>query len=261
MAAITSAVVVAAGSAYAANRQASGAKAAARAQQRGYDSATAEQARQFDAMMEMTAPRRNVEGQALEQLAALTGLRGNRPPGEGGTPDYSAFYNSPDYQFALQQGLQATERMGSAGGNLRSGNTLAALNDYAQGRASQNFGQYVNRLAGLANMGAVDQAGQAMVAQGDRVANNMIGSANARASGVAGAANAWSNFGAQMAQLGGYGMGGGFGGGMSGTGKMLIQGANTTYQQPPMPYGSSTKTPPYIPPGSGYGGNHMMRVA
>src|SRR5688572_28742767 len=100
MAVITSAAVVAAGSAYAAHEQSSGAKRAARIQQRGYDAATAEQARQFDAMMELTAPRRNVESQALEQLAALTGLKGNGD-GTGGTPDYSAFYNSPDYQFAL----------------------------------------------------------------------------------------------------------------------------------------------------------------
>lgn len=243
MAVITSAAVVAAGSAYAAHEASSGSKRAARIQQRGYDAATAEQARQFDQMMELTAPRRNVEGQALEQLAALTGLRGNGPAGAGGTPDYSGFINSPDYQFALQQGQQATERSAAAGGNLRSGNTLAALNDYAQGRATQNFNNYTQRLAGLAGMGATDQAANAMVQQGDRAANNLIGGANARASGVAGSANAWQNFGGQIAQLGGFGMGGGFN---KPQGAGLIKAANTTYQ-----------TPPY----AGYPQNGMMRVA
>lgn len=205
MAAITTLAVTAAGSAYSAYAGAKGAKDAARTQARGLDAATAEQRRQFDEMMALTAPRRQIEGQALDQLAALTGLRGS---GEGtpGTPDYSAFINSPDYQFALQQGLQATERGAAAGGNLRSGNTLAALNDYAQGRASQNFGSYVQRLAGLAGMGATDQAANAMLQHGDQVGANLAGAANARASGVAGAANAWQNFGSNVAQLGGYAM-------------------------------------------------------
>lgn len=203
MAAITALAVTAAGSAYSAYAGAKGAKSAANTQAHGYEAANAEQRREFDEMMAMTAPRRNIEGQALEQLASLTGLRGN---GAGGTgaPDYSGFINSPDYQFALQQGQQATERSAAAGGNLRSGNTLAALTDYAQGRATQNFNQYTQRLAGLAGMGATDQAANAMLQQGDRSAQNIVGGANARASGVAGAANQWQNFGNNVAQLGGY---------------------------------------------------------
>jgi hypothetical protein len=204
MAAITSLAIGAAGSAYSAYEGARGARRAARAQERGYDAATAEQRRQYDEMMALTAPRRNIEGQALEQLAALTGLRGNGTGDGTGTPNYEAFYNSPDYQFALQQGQQAVERSAAAGGNLRSGNTLAAVNDYAQGRATQNFNQFTQRLAGLAGMGATDQAANAMIAQGDRTANNLVGGANARASGVAGAANQWQNFGNNVAQLGGY---------------------------------------------------------
>ncbi len=202
MAAITTLAVTAAGSAYAAHAGAKGAKDAARTQQRGYDAATEEQRRQFDASMALTAPRRQVEGQALNQLAQLTGL-----PGDGtgtGQPDYSQFYNSPDYQFALQQGEQATLRNASALGNVRSGNTLAALTQYGQGLASQNFNQYTQRLAGLAGMGATDQAANAMLQQGNNVAGNLIGGANARASGVAGAANQWQNFGGNLAQLGGF---------------------------------------------------------
>lgn len=234
MAAITTLAVTAAGSAYSAYSGAKGAKDAARTQARGYDAATAEQRRQFDAMMEMTAPRRQIEGQALEQLAALTGVRGD---GTSAPPDYSSFYNSPDFQFALQQGQQATERSAAAGGNLRSGNTLTALNDYAQGRATQNFNQYTQRLAGLAGMGATDQAANAMLNQGNAVAGNMIGGANARASGVAGAANQWQQFGNNVAQLGGY--------------ASQRWGGAPPPAVPPSPYGTPPySTPPYVPPGN-----------
>lgn len=254
MAAITTLAVTAAGSAYSAYAGAKGAKDAARTQARGYDAATAEQRRQFDAMMEMTAPRRQIEGNALEQLAALTGVRG--AAGGTGAPDYSSFYNSPDYQFALQQGQQAVERSAAAGGNLRSGNTLAAVNDYAQGRATQNFNQYTQRLAGLAGMGATDQAANAMLQQGRDVAGNEIGGANARASGVAGAANAWQNFGGNIATLGGYASQrwGAAPPPYNPRTSPTIQ--NAPYQLPP-----GMQPTPYIPEGSGYGGNNMLRVA
>lgn len=206
MAAITGAALAVAGSAYGANRASAGAKDAARAQQRGTDASIAEQRRQFDAMMQMTQGRRDVEGQALNQLAQLTGLPGQGGSGPAGSPDYSAFYNSPDYQFALQQGEQSTLRNASALGNVRSGNTLAALTRYGQGAATQNFGNYINRLQGLAGMGATDQAANMMMQQGQNVGNNLIGGANARASGIAGSANAWSGFANQLGQLGGYAM-------------------------------------------------------
>ncbi len=252
MAAITAAVVVAAGSAYAANRQASGAKNAARMQGRAADAATAEQARQFDLSMAMTAPRRQVENQALNQLAQLYGLGGaaGQPTGPidpntgqpigvggGGAPDYSAFYNSPDYQFALQQGEQSAMRGASAMGNLRSGNTLAALTQYGSGLATQNFGNYINRLEGLAGMGADQAAANMRMQQGQLQGQNYLNAANARASGVVGAANAQANFGNQLAQLGGYGL---QQWGSAPKSNPLVRGANTTYQ-----------TPPYIPPGLG----------
>lgn len=185
---------------------------AAGATQRGYDAATAEQARQFDLAREDTAPWRDVGRSALNQLASLYGLQqsGEIDP-ETGTaatvaPDYSAFYESPDYQFARDEGLRGIERSAAARGGLASGNTLAALTRYSSGLASQNFGNYANRLAGLAGAGqssSENLAGMRMN-YGQQIGQNAVGAANARASGITNQANIWGGVGNQLAGMAGY---------------------------------------------------------
>lgn len=61
--------------------------------------------------------------------------------------------NNPDsisdtnaYRFRFNQGQQALERSAASKGMLNSGNTLAALADYGQGAASQEYGNEFNRL-------------------------------------------------------------------------------------------------------------------
>ena len=78
---------------------------------------------------------------------------GQAPQGAQGVPDYSSFYQSPDYQFRLQEGLKALERSAAAKGNLQSGSTLKGITEYGQGMAGQAYGDYYNRLASLANVG------------------------------------------------------------------------------------------------------------
>jgi len=70
--------------------------------------------------------------------------------------------NNPDsvsdtnaYKFRFNQGQQALERSAASRGMLNSGNTLAALTDYGQGAASQEYGNEFNRL-----MSAVGQRNQ-----------------------------------------------------------------------------------------------------
>ena len=53
------------------------------------------------------------------------------------------FYESPDYKFALEQGLGATARSNSA--QRGSGNALAALMQYGSGLASQNYNTFADR--------------------------------------------------------------------------------------------------------------------
>lgn len=64
------------------------------------------------------------------------------------------FQTSPGYDFRMQEGVNAIDRSAAARGSLMSGQTLKALNEYGQGLASQEYGDYYNRLAGLADTGA-----------------------------------------------------------------------------------------------------------
>lgn len=114
-------------------------------------------------------------------------------------------YMDPSMQFQMQQGQAALEASAAARGQQFSGNTLQALNNYAQNYAQtgyQNaFNNYntsqntiFNRLSSLAGTGqtATGQAGQA----GQNFANNAgqaaMGGANATAAGQIGSANAWA---------------------------------------------------------------------
>lgn len=98
--------------------------------------------------------------------------------------DYSGFQNSPDYQFALQQGQQGVERSAAARGGLYSGGNLADLTSFGQGLASQQLGAYRNSLMSLANMGA--SSGSALAGVGANyagaVGNNLGNAANAAGS-------------------------------------------------------------------------------
>jgi len=58
-----------------------------------------------------------------------------------------SFSGTPGYQFALDQGLQATQRANSSSRN--SGNALAALQDRGMGMATQDFGNWADRLGKL----------------------------------------------------------------------------------------------------------------
>lgn len=121
------------------------------------------------------------------------GAPGGAPgqPGAPGTPDYSAFYNSPDYQFALQQGNQAVQRTAAAGGRLASGNTLAAADQYSQGLATQNYQNYLSGVRNLAGLGpaATGAANQSTYNSGQSIADTQVGQGAARASGIAGMYN------------------------------------------------------------------------
>ena len=122
--------------------------------------------------------------------------------------------NNPAYQFQLKQGQQALDRSSAARGMGASGAQMKAAQQFGQGlasqeydkqynRASSEFGDYFNRLAGLAQGG--QQAAGSMSQAGGQYAQNagntfanlsnaqtgILGQqANARASGYAGQSNA-----------------------------------------------------------------------
>ena len=112
-----------------------------------------------------------------------------------GTPNFSNFYNAPNYQFALQQGENAVNRNAAAGGNLYSTNTLNSLDQFAQGTASQQYNNYVQQLMGLAGLGGQATAGTASAAQatGNNISAGLLSAGNANASGALGQAGAWNS--------------------------------------------------------------------
>lgn len=98
--------------------------------------------------------------------------------------DYSGFYQSPEYAWTQQQGLQSLDRSAAARGGLYSGGADADRMRFEQGLASQEYGNYWNRLAGVAGTGqsvgsGLGQLGANMATNIGSQYNNM---ANARAS-------------------------------------------------------------------------------
>lgn len=111
--------------------------------------------------------------------------------GAGG-PDYSQFFKSPDYQFRLDEGVNALQRSAAARGLLNSGSTLRGITEYGQNLASGEYNNFTNRLFNLAGFGstATSQANQAGQVFGQQAGNNAIQAGNARASGFINQANA-----------------------------------------------------------------------
>lgn len=182
MAAVTGAVIAGVATAYAADQQAGAAKDAARAQTNAANAGIAEQQRQFDAFQQNIQP----------YLA--TGQMGlNRLQGLLDNPD--SIQDSAAYQWRLGQGVQGLDRSAAARGGLFGGGHQTDLMNYAQGLASQEYGDQWNRLAGLATMGQNAAVGSGSL--GQNMASN-IGSlygqiGQAQAGSAINQANAWGN--------------------------------------------------------------------
>lgn len=142
-----------------------------------------EQARQYDQTRQDLMPWLNTGGWALGQRQNF--LQG----------DYTAALNSPDYQAALQEGFKGLDRGAASRGNLWGGGMDADRMRLGQNLASQQIGNYDNRLAGLSSTGqtAGTTLGQFGQNFGQQTGENAMNSANARASSYAAGANAWGN--------------------------------------------------------------------
>lgn len=145
------------------------------------------------------APYRDVGQNALGTINSLYGYGQAGAGGVGatpgaGTPDYSAFYNSPDYKFALQQGGLTVDRSAASKGLLMSGGTIKDQMAFGQGLASQQYGNYFSRLMQVAGLGASAASGSAQNANafGTTAGNTQQQIGAAQASGPVGLANALS---------------------------------------------------------------------
>lgn len=77
---------------------------------------------------------------------------------------YGRFTTAPDYLFRFNEGQRMLDSSAAARGMLMSGNQLRALTELGQNLASQEYGNYMNRLYGVA--GLAPSGGQALAAQG-----------------------------------------------------------------------------------------------
>lgn len=168
--AIGGAAVVGAGSSIIAGNKAS------KAQKNAANAQIAEQRRQYDQTRADYAPWRAAGQSALDRLT--------NEMKSGAT---TAFTKTPGYDFRLSEGVKAAERSAAARGLLASGATMKAVQRYGEGLASDEYGNWWNRNAGLAGVGqaATDSTTQA----GMNATNNITGAignaGNARASSYA----------------------------------------------------------------------------
>lgn len=201
MAALTAAILGAAalGSAKIAS---DASKKAVNAQTQALQSASDIQQAQYDQTRADQAPWKDVGTQALDQMAKLYGIQvhdinGNVTGGAttAGTPDMSGFTASPDYQFRYNEGQRAVEADMAQRGALDSGAEKKALQDRGQQTASQEYGDFFNRLATMAGYGtsanaATQQAGQTAA---NNISNNTVAAGNAQASGYIDRGNTYSS--------------------------------------------------------------------
>lgn len=102
---------------------------------------------------------------------------------------------TPGYQYAFGEGMRGLNLAAGNRGQLNSGGAAREAIKYGLNMGDQNFGNYYNRLAGIAGTGQV-AAGQNQ--QGGQVYGNAMTNINAdRANGLASSyqnsANAWTN--------------------------------------------------------------------
>lgn len=169
------------------------AKSAASKQSDAAANALAQQKAMFNATQENFQPYLGVGKGATYTLGSLYGIG---PDGSqtNAPVDYSAFYSSPDYAFAKEQGNLALERAQNARGMNLSGGALKDIAQFNQGLATQQFGNYYNRLLSLSQIGQQAASGASGAAQNfsGQMANSIQAQGQAQASGLVGAANAWS---------------------------------------------------------------------
>lgn len=200
-----------------------------KAQTSAANNANALQQGMFDKTQANLAPFISGGAGAFGQLNQLTGPGGSLI--QPFSPTMDQLSKTPGYQFALDQGLKATQNSYAAKGLGSSGAAMRGAADYAEGLAGTTFQnqfdnylrnnmQVYNMLLGQSQVGGNAAAGLGTIGQGTgaQMGQNLIGAGNAQAGAAVNAANSVGNAGNSFAnmmllqQLLGKGMGGGGGG-------------------------------------------------
>jgi hypothetical protein len=187
--------------------QGDAAKSAANTQAGAANNATQAQLSMFNTTQQNLSPFIKSGTNALGTLNSELGI------GPGGTFNPNAplvkpftasdYQQSPGYAWEKSQGIDAVQNSASAGGGIKGGNTLKALDTFGTGLASTDFQQawqnymaqqqqqygMLNNLVG-SGQNAAAGLGAISANVGGQVGSNIIGAGNARAAGQIGQANA-----------------------------------------------------------------------
>jgi len=72
----------------------------------------------------------------------------------GNATAVNAFQTGPGYDFEMDQGMQALQRLNASKGRLDSGNTMIDAMGFAGGLANREYGNWLTRLQGQQELGA-----------------------------------------------------------------------------------------------------------
>lgn len=136
-----------------------------------------------------------------------------KPPNDIPMTAQRGFRETPGYQFRVAEGQKGVLNNLSALGMKNSGRALKSLEAFSQGLASEEYGGWLNRIAGVAGMGQTqtNTNNAQMQNAGQNIGATMQDAGAARASGYMGAANAWQGGFNQLGNaLGQMSTGGGF---------------------------------------------------
>jgi len=198
-----------------------GSQSAARTQADAANRSADLQAAALDKQLALQEPYRQAGLTGQNRLMELLGLGGNAGAADYGRygrdfsmTDYQA---DPGYAFRLNEGMKLLKHQGASRGGLISGGTMKGLQDYAQGSASQEYGnafaryqaERAARLQSLGNLMSSGQAaasnqagntgnyatnaGNAYMAAGNAAAAGQLGAANSLAGGLTSAATGYQN--------------------------------------------------------------------
>jgi hypothetical protein len=182
------AVATVAGAAISSDASRSSANKAADASQNAAQTSANAQLQALGLVQAQEAPYNQAGQQALGQYQNLL---------QGGAANFD-ISKLPGYQFEMQQGTNAIQNSAAARGQALSGNTLQGLQQYGQGLASTQFQQYMQQLAGLANMGQAAASNTAnlgaglLSGAGASLASGIQASGQYQAAAGVGQANAWN---------------------------------------------------------------------
>jgi hypothetical protein len=134
---------------------------------------------------------------------------------EGNARAVDAFRTGPGYDFRMDQGMEALQRLNASRGRLDSGNTMIDAMDFAGGLADQEYGSWLDRLAGEQEFGANIAGGRAGIytgagqdlagiytGAGSELAGIATNSGTQRAAIKTGRGDAKMSYGSRLADLG-----------------------------------------------------------